>query len=212
MSRRTMRPSGPVPRMVRRSMPRSLGEVARDGRDADAAPVVGWTLARSGDGGGAAVAGALRAARADAAAADAGRRCGRCGGCGGCGARAVRVLRDVVVGRGDDGDDVADGDASPSAASALRKTSALERFDLDVRLVGLDLGDDLAALDGSPSCLSQRTIVPSAMSAPICGMTTSEIIATPCSSRGGRCRPPAAARPARARRCTASARRRRSSA
>jgi hypothetical protein len=63
------------------------------------------------------------------------------------------------------------------------KDAGLEGLDLDVGFVSLDLRDDLAALDGSPSFLSHFTSVPSVMSAPIWGMTTSEIIARPSPSR-----------------------------
>ena len=71
----------------------------------------------------------------------------------------------------------------PASTTILRSTPRAERLDLDVGLVGLDLGDDVAALDGSPSFFSHWMTLPVSMASESLGMTTLVITrCTPCGS------------------------------
>jgi hypothetical protein len=61
---------------------------------------------------------------------------------------AGRLLGHLFVGFGDDADDVANGDSNPFPDVGLLQKPRGIGLDLDHRLVGLDLGDGFAFVDG----------------------------------------------------------------
>jgi hypothetical protein len=77
--------------------------------------------------------------------------------------RSPPVSANVLVRRADDGDHHADVGGVAVADHALAQHAGAARHQLHRRLVGLDLGEDVASLISSPSFLSQVLIRPSSM-------------------------------------------------